>query len=265
MLYIRINKIVLFLLIFFLSGFFISNCGIYLFKSVGYDNMMGAFNGADNNFAFYENPALIESKKSYMSYYNKYSMSELNTALISQSYQIKFLNFGIYLLHFQKRPYKEEEYGLVLSKEVFDSFKIGINLKYLRNVIFDQNYYGFSYDIGGYYGYKNHNFGISFKNVEKPYLAERVNMDFIFKYSYIRDFYRINFRYVKIYSLYEYYLIGCEFDLSEKLKLSYSLVTEKNENRIGIKFDIKRYLLDIGYIVHPGLKNYFIAGIGVKW
>ena len=232
---------------------------------MGYDNMMGSFNETENSFAYYENPSLVDGEKTYMSYYNKYNIDSLKTALISQSFKMDFINFGIYVLHFQKRPYKEEEYGAVFSKEVFDKFRFGVNLKLLRNILYDKNLTGFSYDAGGSYSYKNHHIAISFRNIEKPYLADRLNMDFIMKYSYIRNFYTLNFRYVKIYSLYEYYLVGCEFNLSKWLRLSYSLTTKKNENRLGIKINLDRYIFDLGYITHPGLKNYMAVGVGIKW
>jgi hypothetical protein len=239
--------------------------GIYLFKSVGYDNFMGGFSSSENYFTYYENPALLEGSKTYLTYYRNYNRKELETILISQSYETEYFKAGFYILHFQRKPYKEEEYGIAFSRKIYTNFFFGINLKYLRNIVFKKTYRGFSYDIGGFYIYNHHNFGVSFRNVEKPYLLDRINMDFIFKYSYKRKYYNINFRYVKIYSQYEYYLIGCELKAADFIKLSYSLTTKKKENRMGVKISYDQYVFDAGYVIHPGLSNYMIFGVGIIW
>lgn len=239
---------------------------MYLFTDVGYSNNFSSFGKNRDFFAFYENPSLLVDKNSTMFlYFKKYGFKDLEGKGLLQSVKYKKNLFGFYVYHFQEKPYSEREYGFIYSRFVTDNLKFGINLKLYRNYLVDKYYSCFSYDVGIYYEKNNHQFALSFKDLDRPTLKEKVNPVFIGKYSFQRKKYRLNMKYVKNVNIYDYFNFGAEYYVVNFLSLSYGINTRSKENKFGVSVYKNNIFVNIGYVVPRILNKYIIVELGLDW
>lgn len=261
------RKVILLMLIFIILGKLYEIFPIFLLNDIGFSNNFGSFSRDYSYYSYYENPSLgLKNRNSVFIYYNKYGFEELGVKIISTGFNLKENNFNIYIYHFQEEPYKEEEYGFNFSRKIVKNIRAGINLKLLRLLIMEKRYLKFSYDLGVKFDFKkNHIFGFSLKDIERPNLKERVPMDFIFKYMYKKNGYGLFLKYTKIFGVYDYIVAGGDFEINNFIRLLYGFNNKNKENRFGINISYKMFDFNFGYIVHSRLYPYIITEMGIRW
>ncbi len=237
----------------------------FLFHDIGYANHFGMF-GHHATFSMYENPALMESNfAAYGSFSRRYGFSELDETAVAVEFSQGTFSYGLYAYTFQALPYQEQEAGICINKKMLPAITIGITIKALRLTAVENAYTAFSYDIGFSSRYKNHTLALSVKDIEKPMLNERIAMTSIAKYEYCTTGFTFSMKYVSISSLYDHWLLGCDYAINKWIAASYAFRLKNGEHRAGLRFTQNKFFINIGYTLPAELDGYLFSEAGIRW
>jgi hypothetical protein len=217
------------------------------------------FNPASNSFA--------ERKQLGLSVFNRFQMSELNTANLSFIYPNKYLDAGFRLTTFGYEDYRITQLQGNFSKKIISDLSIGIQLNYrnIRTRWEEDSQAVFSSGLGIYYRL-NEQVDIALLGENLLCTAKEKNWRWQAGLQYrasenVALFLETGYNKEKLFR----FAVGAEYAILKQFHIRSGYDSVHGMPSFGVGYNWNCWQVDVGFSFHSILGMSSIIGVGYKW
>ena len=216
------------------------------------------------------NPATIsftEGKQLGLSVFNRFQMSELNTANLYFSYPNRYLDAGFRFSTFGYEDYRITQLQGSFSKKIFPDLSIGIQLNYrnIRTRWEEDSQNGFSSGLGIYYRIGERvDVALLGENLLCVSFQEAWRWQAGLQYrasESVLVFLETGYNKEKLFR----FSVGADYTIFEQFHIRSGYDSAHGMPSFGVGYAWNRWQVDVGFSFHSVLGMSSMIGVGYKW